>query len=62
MLQTSMEAALARRGGPAFMVGVAAVCVMTGRGTPAERGMEALGLSSPLGVSIMAWIFSSVEQ
>lgn len=60
MLQTSIEAALARRDWLVFMVGVAAVCVMTGRGTAGEWGMEAFGLRRPLGVSIMAWILSSV--
>lgn len=60
MLQMSIEAALARRDGQEFMVGVAAVCVMTGSGAAGEWGMEALGLRRPLGVSIMAWILSSV--
>lgn len=60
MLQMSMEAALARRDWQELMVGVAAVCVITGSGAAGEWGMEALGLRRPLGVSIMAWILSSV--
>lgn len=62
MLQMSIEAALARRDWLVFMVGVAAVCVITGRGTAGEWGMEAFGFRRPLGVSIMAWILSSVEN
>lgn len=61
MLLMSMEAALARRDWLEFMVGVAAVCVMTGRGGGGGRGMEAFGFKRPLGLSIMAWIFSSVH-
>lgn len=60
MLQMSIEAALARRDWLVLMVGVAAVCVITGSGTAGEWGMEAFGLRRPLGVSIMAWILSSV--
>lgn len=60
MLQMSIEAALARRDWPVFMEGLAAVCVITGRGTAGEWGMEAFGFRRPLGMSIMAWILSSV--
>ncbi len=60
-LLMSMEAALARRDWLEFMVGVAAVCVMTGRGGGGGWGMEAFGFRRPLGLSIMAWIFSSAR-
>lgn len=58
-LLMSTEAALARRDWLELMVGVAAVCVMSGRGAAAGWGMEALGFRRPLGLSIMAWILSS---
>lgn len=58
---TSMEAALARRDWPELMMGVAAVCVMAGRGGGAGGGLEAFGFRRPLGLSIMAWILSSRE-
>lgn len=57
-LLKSIEAPLGRRDWLEFMVGVAAVCVMTGRGE-AMCGIEAFGFRRPLGVSIIAWIFSS---
>lgn len=50
----SVDAPLARRDWLAFMVGVAAVCVMTGRGGGGGGGMEAFGLRRPLGLSIIA--------
>lgn len=61
MLPTSIDAALARRDWLEFMVGVAAVCVITGRGGGGGWGMEAFGFRRPLGLSIMAWILSSVN-
>lgn len=57
----SMDAPLARRDWLEFMVGVAAVCVMTGSGGGGGGGMEAFGFRIPLGLSIMAWIFSSAH-
>lgn len=57
----SMDAPLARRDWLEFMVGVAAVCVMTGSGGGGGGGMEAFGFRRPLGLSIMAWIFSSAH-
>lgn len=57
----SMDAPLARRDWLEFMVGVAAVCVMTGNGGGGGGGMEAFGFRRPLGLSIMAWIFSSTH-
>lgn len=59
MLPSSMETALARRDWAEWMVGVAAVWVMAGRG--GGGGMEAFGLRIPLGLSIMAWIFISTR-
>lgn len=58
---TSMEAALARRDWLELMMGVAAVCVMAGRGEGGGGGLEAFGFRRPLGLSIMAWILSSTE-
>lgn len=56
-----MEAALARRDWLELMMGVAAVCVMAGRGGGGGGGLEAFGFRRPLGLSIMAWILSSRE-
>lgn len=50
----SMDAPLVRRDWLEFMVGVAAVCVMTGSGGGGGGGMEAFGFRRPLGLSIMA--------
>lgn len=64
MLLMSIDAVLARRDWPEFMVGVAAVWVMAGSkggGGGGGWGMEAFGFSRPLGLSIMVWILSSAD-
>lgn len=58
----SMDAPLARRDWQEMIVGVAAVCVMTGSGGWGGWGMEAFGFRRPLGLWIMAWIFISVDK
>jgi len=57
----SVEGPLARRDWLEFMVGVAAVCVMTGSSGGGGGGMEAFGFRRPLGLSIIAWILSSAR-
>lgn len=58
----SVEAPLVLLDWLEFMMGVAAVCVMSGSGGGGGGGMEALGFRRPLGLSIMAWILSSANE